>query len=99
MEHFVHKHISEYLEENTISEYQSGFKPTDSTVNQLAFLCNEFAKAIDESKEIRLVFLDKSKAFNTVWHKGLLAKLRAIGFSESIVECFSSYLENGKQRV
>ena len=79
MERCVHKHISEYLEENTIiSEYQSGFKPTDSTINQLAYLCNEFAKAIDESKEIRVVFLDISKAFDRVWHKGLLAKLRAI---------------------
>ena len=95
----MHKH-TEYLEANTIiSEFQSGFKPTDSTINQLAYLCNEFAKAIDESKEIRVVFLDISKAFNRVWHKGLLAKLRAIGFSENIVEWFSSYLENRKQRV
>ena len=100
MERCVHKHISEYLEANTIiSEFQSGFKPTDSTINQLAYLCNEFAKAIDESKEIRVVFLDISKAFDRVWHKGLLAKLRAIGFSENIVEWFSSYLENRKQRV
>ena len=91
----MHKHIFEYLEENTIiSEYQSGFKPTDSTINQLTYLCNEFAKATDESKEIRVVFLDISKAFNRVWHMGLLAKLRAIGFSENIVEWFSSYLEN-----
>ena len=100
MERCVHKHISEYLEANTIiSEFQSGFKPTDSTINQLAYLCNEFAKDIDESKEIRVVFLDISKAFDRVWHKGLLAKLRAIGFSENIVEWFSSYLENRKQRV
>ena len=71
----MHKHISEYLEENTIiSEYQSGFKPTDSTINQLAYLCNEFTKAIDESKEIRVVFLDISKAFDRVRPKGLLAK-------------------------
>ena len=100
MERCVHKYISEYLEENTIiSEYQSGFKSTDSTINQLAYLCNEFAKAIDESKEIRVAFLDISKAFDRVWHKGLLAKLRAIGFSENIVEWFSSYLDNRKQRV
>ena len=100
MERCVHKHISEYLEANTIiSEFQSGFKPTDSSINQLAYLCNEFAKAIDESKEIRVGFLDISKAFDRVWHKGLLAKLRAIGFSENIVEWFSSHLENRKQRV
>ena len=57
MERCVHKHISKYLEENTIiPEYQSWFKPTDSTINQLAYLCNDFAKAIDENKEIRVVF-------------------------------------------
>ena len=67
----MHKHISEYREENTIiSEYQSGFKSTDSTINQLAYLCNEFAKATDGSKEIRVVFLHISKAFDRVWHKG-----------------------------
>ena len=75
MESCVHKHISEYLEENTIiSEYQSGFKPTDSNINQLAYPCNEFAKAIDESKEIRVVFLDISKAFDRVWYKGRVAQ-------------------------
>ena len=63
----MHKHISEYPEENTIiSGYQSGFKPTDSTINQLAYLCNEFAKAIDDSKEIRVVFSDISKTFDRV---------------------------------
>ena len=57
MERCLHKHMSEYLEENTIiSEYQSGFKPTDSTINKLAYLCNEFAKAIDKNTEIRVVF-------------------------------------------
>ena len=96
----MHKYISEYPEEYAIiSEYQSGFKPTDSIINQLAYLCNEFAKAVDASKEIKVVFLDISKAFDRVWHKGLLAKLRAIGFSENIVEWFSSYLDNRKQRV
>ena len=56
----MHKHISENLEENTIiSEYQSGFKTTDSIIKQLAYLCNEFAKAINESKEIRVVYISQ----------------------------------------
>ena len=63
MERCVHERTSELLEEYTIMcEFQSGFKPTDSTVNQLASLVNEFAKAIDESKRIRVVFLDISKS-------------------------------------
>lgn len=100
MERCVHKHVSQYLiQHSIISEYQSGFQSGDSTVNQLTYLYNEFSKALDENKEIRVVFLDISKAFDRVWHRGLLIKLRAIGFSENIIDWFSSYLRNRQQRV
>lgn len=36
-------------------------------------------KALDDGKEIRVVFCDISKAFDRVWHKGLIAKLKSIG--------------------
>ena len=42
---------------------QSGFMPGDSTVNQLLSLYHELCVAIDEEKEVRIVFLDISKAF------------------------------------
>ena len=100
MESCLHQHISEYQKENTIiSEYHSGFKPTDSTVNQLAYVWNEFAKSIDESKEIRIVFSDKSKSVRYGLAQGLTCEMAShIAFSESILEWFSSYLENHKQR-
>ena len=40
---------------------------------------NEFGKALDDGKEVRVVFCDVSKAFDRVWHKGLLTKLKSIG--------------------
>jgi hypothetical protein len=43
-----------------------------TAINQLLSLTNEFGKALDEGKEIRVVFCDISKAFDRVWHKGLL---------------------------
>lgn len=67
------------------TSYQSGFIPGDSTANQLIFLYNAFCKALDDSLEVRIVFLDISKAFDKVWHRGLLAKLRGAGMGNNLV--------------
>ena len=60
---------------------------------------NTFCRALDEGKEVRAVFFDISKAFDRVWHAGLLAKLKSVGLSESFVAWFSDYLTNREQRV
>ena len=39
-------------------------------------LYNTFCKALDEDKEVRVVFLDISKSFDRIWHKGLLFKFK-----------------------
>ena len=96
----MHKHISNCLKQNhVISPHQSGFQSGDSTINQLVYLNNKFLQALDEGKEIRVVFCDVSKAFNRVWHKGLLFKLKSAGCSSQLLEWFSSYLSNRRQRV
>ena len=64
---------------------QSGFIPGDSTVNQLTFLYDTFCKALDSGKEVRVVFCDISKAFDRVWHAGLIYKLRASGVSGNLL--------------
>ena len=51
----------------------------DSTVNQLTYIYYTFCKALDEGKEVRAIFCDISKAFDRVWHKGLLFKLERSG--------------------
>ena len=67
--------------------------------NQLTYLYNTFSQALDTGKEERVVFCDISKAFDRVWHAGLIHKLRAAGISGQILKWFVSYLENRKQRV
>ena len=42
---------------------------------------------------------EKSKAFDRVWHKGLLFKLKQAGTDQSLLQWLSSYLLNRKQRV
>ena len=100
MEKVVHKHVFNYLRDyKVLSPLQSGFIPGDSTVNQLVDVYNTFCKAMDDGLEVRAIFCDISKAFDRVWHKGLLAKLYHIGIGGSLLKWFSNYLSDRKQRV
>ena len=53
----------------------------------------------DKSLEVRSVFLDISKAFDKVWHEGLIFKLEQNGISGSLLNLFKNYLQKRKQRV
>ena len=96
----VHKHQRNYfIENNVITPYQSGFVGGDSIVIQLLYLSNEFSKAVDEGREIRVVFCEISMAFDRVWHRGLIHRLRSVGLSGSLIDWLSDYLDNRQQRV
>ena len=76
LERLVYRHIYNYLiDNNLITSHQSGFTPGDYAVNQLLYITKEFGRALDDGKEVRVVFCDISKAFDRVWHNGLLRKL------------------------
>ena len=86
---------------NLITKNQSGFRPGDFTTNQLIYLVNEIHHAFDTTKslEVRAIFLDISKAFDKVWHDGLIFKMRQNEVSGWLLKPFQSYLNNRKQRV
>ena len=96
MERCVHKQLYNYL---VITNLQSGFIPGDSTVKQLTLIYNAIAKALDEGSEVRAVFCDISKAFNRVWHSGLLNKLSGLGISGPFLNWFTSYLSDKKNNA
>ena len=100
LERLVFKYLyNHFLDNNILSSFQSGFTPGDSTVNQLTYLYNTFCHALDSGKEVRVVFCDISKAFDRVWHAGLIHKIKAAGISGNLLKWFVSYHENRKQRV
>ncbi len=100
MERCVHKHLYNFIVANNIlTPFQSGFIKGDSTVNQLAYVYNDICKALDDGKEVRAVFCDISKAFDRVWHRGLLYKLSSMGITGHLHQWFTSYLSFRKQRV
>ena len=86
---------------NMLSVHQSGFRPGDSCVHQLISIVHEIYSAFDAnpSLEVRGVFLDISKAFDRVWHKGLLYKLKCMGINGNLLKLVESFLSNRYQRV
>ena len=71
-----------FLDENRlISTMQSGFRPGDSCIYQLISITSDIYKNFENLEETRAVFLDISKAFDKVWHEGLIHKLKTNGIS------------------
>ena len=96
----VYKYLHNYIvANNLLTPHQSGFTHGDSTINQLLFLSNEISQALDSGKEIRIVFFDISKAFDRVWHKGLILKLKSFGVGGSLLGWIKDYLSFRKQKV
>ncbi len=99
-ERIIFKYVYNFFRENfVITIYQSGFLPGMSTVTQLLEVYHYFCSAVDEGKEIRVVFLDITKAFDRVWHKGLKHKLKRCGIHGQLLDWFADYLNDRLQRV
>ena len=64
--------ISFLLESNLVSSNLPGFKPEDPCINQLLSITHGISQSFDKGYEVRSVFLDISKAFDKVRHKGLI---------------------------
>ena len=58
-----------------------------------------FVKRLMMEKEMRAMFFDVSKAFDRVWHQGLLYKRQTVGITGSLLLWFTDCLHNRKQRV
>ena len=102
LEKIIFNSLYHYLDvNNLLTRNHSVFRPGDSTTNQLLYLVSEIHEAFEDSKclEVRAVFLDISKAFDKVWHEGLIFKLKQNGISGKLLKFFESYLYNRKQRV
>ena len=100
LERIIFKYVYNYLHDHSlITMRQSGFKPGDSAVNQLSYMYHAFCKALDEKRDVRDVFCDISKAFDRVWHEGLMYKLCKMGIKGTLLKWFKNYLSNRQQRV
>ena len=86
---------------NFLSKHQSGFRHGDSCIYQLVAITHDIFLSFDSNPSLKTcgVFLDISKAFDRVWHDGLLFKLKQNGVSGNLLGLTKSFLSDKVQRV
>ena len=100
LEHVLCTHIRAHLDRHGIlTPIQHGFRSGHSTESQLLLTTHELLKERDAGKQVDVVILDFSKAFDTVPHKRLLGKLELYGINGNILRWISGFLTSRKQSV
>ena len=100
LEKIVFDHVYHHLNtHNLLSKNQSGFRPGDSTRYQLISITSDIYKSFESFDETRAIFLDISKAFDKVWHNGVIHKLKCNEISGNLLDFFEDYLKIRYQRV
>ena len=86
-ERIVYDNMLKYFLDNNhlIFLKQSGFRPGNSYINQLLLITHDIFTSFDNELEPRGAFLDISKAFNKVWHDGLIYKLKQNGIKDKLL--------------
>ena len=97
-ERIIYKQINTYMEDK-ISNFVTGFQKSNGTQNSLVIMLERWKPAIDNGEYISVMYMDLSKAFDTIKHDLLLAKLTNCGFSTSALSLLYTYLKNRKQKV
>ena len=99
-EKLVNNRTVDHLEKcGLFSDFQYGFRSSRSTTDLLTVVSDRIARAFNRSGATRAVALDISKAFDWVWHAGLLHKLKSYRISGPIFSLNSSFLSNRRLRV
>ena len=99
-EKLVNNRIVDHLENGGLfSDLQYGFRSSQSTADLLTVVSDRIARSFSRSGATWAVALDISRAFDRVWHAGLLHKLKSYGISGQIFGLISSFLSNRRLRV
>lgn len=100
LERIMYNRLYGYLKNhNFLFSKQFGFQPNHSTEHALIEFTQKILQSFDENHYSLSIFIDLSKAFDTVNHDILLEKLYLYGIRENNLKWFKSYLSNRKQFV
>ena len=100
LERLVYNSVMSFLDEhNKLSVSQHGFRSGHSCQTQLLEVVHHWAQTLERRSSSHIVFLDFSKAFDTVPHERLLMKLDDIGVRGELLSWLRSFLMKRRQRV
>ena len=100
IEKIIHRQLMSFLDRNSLlSPSQFGFRRGLSTELAATLLLDDMRKEVDAGKLVGAVFIDLSKAFDTISHAKLLEKLSQYGVNDGELEWFKDYLFSRKATV
>ena len=92
----IRKHLRDY---KLILDTQHGFVEKKSCLSNLLSFLEEVTNYVDQGHPVDILYLDFSKAFDSVPHQRLLSKIRAHGIGNVLVDWIEDWLSGRKQRV
>ena len=95
IERIIHDQTQVFLDENKmVFTYQSGFRKHYSTDTCLSYLTDKVRNGFEKGSLTGMILIDLQKAFHTIDHKVLIEKMSCLGFTESTIRWYKSYLTN-----
>ncbi|GFS76399.1 probable RNA-directed DNA polymerase from transposon BS [Trichonephila clavipes] len=99
-EFVILNHLNQHcLARNIIIPEQHGFVTKCSTVTQLLRVTELVHTDFQNHQATGMLFVDIAKAFDKIWHDGLISKMMRLGFSDQILKIIHSYLNSREFRV
>ena len=100
LEKAVHCQLMQFLEENhLLSDSQFGYRPKRSTKMAATLFTDHIRRELDQGKLVGAIFIDLTKAFDTISHSVLINKLSSYGIHGQELNWFTDYLFQRKQQV
>ena len=93
----LYKQMNSFMK-NKFSSYLCELRKNHNAQYSLLKMIENWKKQLDNGEKVGVIFMDLSKAFDTINHSLLLAKLKAYGFSNQALRLLQSYLCNRFQR-
>ena len=98
-ERIMYHKINDYMKDKLSKHFITGFRKNHSTQHCSSCMLEIWKKVLGKGGYICAIFMDLSKAFDTLNHDLLIAKLGAYRFETGALRYMKSYLKNRKQRV
>ena len=91
--------VDDMIENNLFSTSQHGFLSGKSCITQLLEFMEDITESVDNGKDLGIVYLEFSKAFDKVAHRRLIRKLQNYGITGALLNWIKDFLSNRKQGV
>ena len=89
-ERIIHKRITNYMTDK-LAHSISGFRKSHGTQNSLVVMLEKWKGALDKREYVSALFMDFSKAFDTINHDLLIVKIKAYDFSKQALKLKKIY--------